>query len=108
MNTTKQVNIMVALIFLTLMALGGYTLWDPLRADEAEEEQAQKTVERGAELFALNCRIFHGDPGQGGALGGRLPQAPPLDRADLQGRPSAGGPGGETLLGPSVDLGRGT
>ena len=92
MNTGKQINIMVALIFLTLVAYGAYTIWDPTRADEAAELQEEKAAERGAHIFAQNCRLCHGDSGEGGALGGRLPQAVPLDRPDLQGRPGPGEP----------------
>jgi len=85
-NTGKQIYIMVILIFLLLAALGGYVIWEPFRSEEAEKEQEVTTAERGALLFSLNCRICHGDRGEGGGIGGRLALAPPLDRPDLQGR----------------------
>lgn len=85
MNTSKQINIMVVLIFLTLVVYGAYTIWEPIRADEAEERQEATAAERGGRLFAQNCRLCHGDRGEGGAAGGRMLQAPLLDRPDLQG-----------------------
>ncbi len=85
MNTSKQINIMVVLVFLTLVAFGAYAIWEPTRADEAAELQEEKTAEFGAKIFAQNCRLCHGDRGEGGAAGGRLPEAVPLDRPDLQG-----------------------
>jgi plastocyanin/mono/diheme cytochrome c family protein len=85
MNTSKQIMIMVALIFISLIATGAYTLWDPTRASEAEDRQLDKTLERAAYLFAHNCRVCHGDAGEGGAEGNRLGVAPPLNRPDLQG-----------------------
>jgi len=85
-NTGKQIYIMVILIFLLLAALGGYVIWEPFRSEEAEKEQEATTAERGALLFSLNCRICHGDRGEGGGVAGRLAAAPLLDRPDLQGR----------------------
>ncbi len=85
MNTGKQINAMVIVLFVALIAIGAYVIWDPFRSDAAEDTQLDTTVERGATTFALNCRLCHGDRGEGGAAGGRLGAAPPLDRADLQG-----------------------
>jgi plastocyanin/mono/diheme cytochrome c family protein len=85
MNTSKQINIMVALVFLAVVATGAYTLWDPDRASDAREAQLEATVERAAFLFSQNCAVCHGDAGEGGAASNRLRVAPPLDRADLQG-----------------------
>ncbi|OGO51228.1 MAG: hypothetical protein A2148_10130 [Chloroflexi bacterium RBG_16_68_14] len=85
MNTGKQINAMVVVLFLTLITLGAYTIWDPLRSDTAEEEQVEMAVERGATTFALNCRLCHGDRGEGGVDGGRLPAALPLNVDRLQG-----------------------
>jgi mono/diheme cytochrome c family protein len=92
MNTSKQINVMVLLVFLTIVALIGYTLWDPLRAEEAEETQTEKAAERGAAIYAEYCRTCHGDVGEGGALADRLPEAVPHNRPDLQGRAEEGGP----------------
>jgi plastocyanin/mono/diheme cytochrome c family protein len=85
MNTTKQINIIVALIFLSIFATGAYWMWDPDRADRSEEEQLETTVWRGAFLFSQNCRVCHGDSGEGGQRANRLREAPPLDRDDLKG-----------------------
>jgi mono/diheme cytochrome c family protein/plastocyanin len=92
MNTSKQINIMVMLVFAAVIAAGAYTIWDPHRATDAKTEQLTKTTDRGAYLFAQNCRTCHGDSGEGGAKGNRLALAPPLNRPDLQGRKAAGGP----------------
>jgi len=85
MNTSKQINVIVALVFLAVLATGAYTMWDPSRASDARENQTQAVVERGAWLFAQNCRTCHGDKGEGGQAANRLPAAPPLNRKDLQG-----------------------
>ena len=84
MNTGKQINAMVVVLFLTLVAVGIYTIWEPFRAENIEEQQTDEAVERAADTFALNCRLCHGDRGEGGLMGGRLPAAPPLDAARFQ------------------------
>src|SRR3990170_6043734 len=104
MNTSKQINVMVALIFLSLIAFGAYTIWDPVRADEAATLQEEKAAERGAHTFAQNCRLCHGDRGEGGAAGGRMPQAVPLDRPDLEGRPGPGEPADAVALKTAQNL----
>jgi len=91
MNTSKQINIMVALVFAAVLAAGAYTLWDPHRASEARDRQLEKTVDRGAYLFSQNCIVCHGDSGEGGSASNRLKLAPPLNRFDLQGKASQGG-----------------
>jgi plastocyanin/mono/diheme cytochrome c family protein len=85
MNTRKQVFVMVALLMVGLIGIGVYSAWDPGRNADASNEFKDKTAARGAVLFARNCRLCHGDVGEGGALGGRLAAAPALDRPDLQG-----------------------
>jgi plastocyanin len=85
MNTRKQVLVMVALLMIGLMGIAAYSAWDPYRNTDAEAAFADKTAARGALLFARNCRLCHGDVGEGGVLGGRLAAAPALDRPDLQG-----------------------
>ncbi len=85
MNTGKQINAMVIVLFFTVIAIGVYTIWDPFRSDSAADEQIEAAARRGATTFALNCRLCHGDRGEGGALGGRLPQAPALDQDFLRG-----------------------
>ena len=85
MNTRKQVLIMSALLMMMLIVVAIYAAWFPSRATDAEEQFTEATEGRGAILFAQNCRLCHGDVAQGGALGARLPAAPPLNRPDLQG-----------------------
>ena len=85
MNTRKQVLIMSALLMLMLITVGVYGAWYPSRETDAEAHFEEATAERGAILFARNCRLCHGDIGEGGSLGARLAAAPALDRPDLQG-----------------------
>ena len=85
MNTSKQINIMVALVFIAVLATGAYTMWDPDRASDARKEDLTRTVERGAFLFSQNCVVCHGNKAEGGAAANRLKQAPALNRPDLQG-----------------------
>ena len=92
MNTSRQINIIVLLVFAALITAGAYTLWDPHRATEAKDRQLEKTVDRGAYLFSQNCIVCHGDSGEGGVKSNRLKQAPALNRPDLQGRETADGP----------------
>ncbi|HYM15815.1 MAG TPA: cupredoxin domain-containing protein [Dehalococcoidia bacterium] len=92
MNTSKQINIMVALLFIAAITAGAYTMWDPSRASSARDEQLKQTLDRAAFTFAQNCRVCHGDSGEGGLKSNRLAAAPALNRPDLQGRTTAGGP----------------
>jgi mono/diheme cytochrome c family protein/plastocyanin len=85
MNTSKQINIMVALVFIAVLATGAYTMWDPSRQSDARADTLNKTIEHGAFLFSQNCIVCHGDAGEGGAVGNRLKVAPALNRPDLQG-----------------------
>lgn len=86
MNTGKQINAMVVVLFLTLIAVGVYAIWDPFRASSAETDQLDLAVERAAITFTQNCRLCHGDAGQGGAgKSGRLAAAAQLDRSELRG-----------------------
>src|SRR3989337_186496 len=84
MNTRKQVLIMSALLMITLITLGFYAAWYPSRAENSEEYFGERSAERASIIFAQNCRLCHGNVGEGGALGGRLAAAPALDRPDLQ------------------------
>ena len=90
MNTRKQINVMVALMFVTLLAFGIYYAWDDTRASDAEERQQEETAARGAHLFALNCRVCHGREGRGALEGAEFPGAPlnleanrPTDSSEL-------------------------
>lgn len=85
MNTGKQINAMVLVLFVLAVVAGAYALWDDTRAENAEEDQLEISAERAAESYAVNCRLCHGDRGEGGVTGGRLPAAPPVDRDDLRG-----------------------
>ncbi len=91
MNTSKQINIMVALVFVAIIASAAYTLWDPHRADGAKDRQLGKMVDRGAFLYSQNCRTCHGDEGEGGGAANRLKLAPPLNRPDLRGEDATSG-----------------
>lgn len=83
---------MVVLVFAAVIATALYTLWDPSRASQAKTAQLNMTVERGAYLFSQNCRVCHGNSGEGGQASSRLPEALVLDRFDLQGRKTPNGP----------------
>lgn len=96
MNTTKQVNIMILVVFLAVLATGVYWIWDPRRAEDAEGVQLQHTMDRGAWLYSQNCRTCHGNEGEGGAASNRLRAAPALNRPDLQGKTGDAGEVDET------------
>ena len=64
-NTQKQIVAMVALMVLGIIGLGAYVWFDDGRRPEAETEQAIFAAERGAHLFANNCRVCHGNTGLG-------------------------------------------
>src|SRR5688572_13566849 len=91
MNTRKQVLLMSALLLVALIIVGIYGAWYPYREVDAGEHFEELTNERGATLFAQNCRLCHGNLAEGGALGARLPAAPALNRPDLQGFVDSGG-----------------
>lgn len=76
---------MTGLLLIMLMVLGVYAAWYPYRAEDAQVHFDEATAERAAIVFARNCRLCHGDVGEGGALGARLPAAPALHRSDLMG-----------------------
>jgi plastocyanin len=85
MNTQKQVLIMTTLLLMMLVTVAAYAAWYPSRAEDAEKHFQEATAERGAILFARNCRLCHGDVGEGGSLGARLPAAAALNTPRLQG-----------------------
>ncbi|MGQ9573154.1 MAG: c-type cytochrome [Dehalococcoidia bacterium] len=76
MNTRKQVNVMIALVFLTLLTVALYWAWDTGRAEKAEERQLEVAADRGAHLFAKNCRLCHARTGKGAAEDPTYPGAP--------------------------------
>ncbi len=76
MNTSKQVNVMIGLLFLLVITFGLYFVWDQnVRAERAEDRQAEENAIRGGKLYALNCRICHGDQGLGSQENPNLPGA---------------------------------
>jgi plastocyanin/mono/diheme cytochrome c family protein len=65
MNTRKQVNVMIGLMFVFAVGMFLYFLWDDPRAETAARHQMEVNAERGASLYALNCRVCHGITGLG-------------------------------------------
>lgn len=76
MNTSKQVNVMIGLMFVFLIGTLLYFLWDDVRADDASEKQIAENAERGGALFATNCRSCHGLNGRGTLENPNLPGLP--------------------------------
>lgn len=65
MNTSKQVNIMIGVVLLSILLFGGYMVNESNRQAEAKEEVTHRVAERGARLFVNNCRSCHGMEGEG-------------------------------------------
>ncbi len=66
MNTQKQIFLIVVLSFVFVGGCAAYTAYDlPARFELQDEYQYNGRVERGALLFANNCRTCHGIKGQG-------------------------------------------
>ena len=86
MNTAKQINIMIGLMFVGLFGTFLYFIFDngfnafgldfEGRQNAAVVRQEKTNVERGAVLFSLNCRACHGLTGQGALERAGLPGAP--------------------------------
>ncbi len=86
MNTAKQINIMVGLMFVGLFGTFLYFIFDngfnafgidfEGRENAAVVRQEKTNVERGAALFSLNCRSCHGLTGQGALERAGLPGSP--------------------------------
>ena len=67
MNTHKQIVLIVALSFLFVGACAAYSAIDlPLRSPRQSAYFQSESIDRGALLFANNCRTCHGIKGQGG------------------------------------------
>jgi len=78
LNTQKQIVLIVALFFIFVGGCAAYTAIDlPVRASDQQKWTDEQSVERGALLYANNCRSCHGNKGDGGV-------GPTLNRADLQ------------------------
>ena len=86
-NTQKQILAMTVLMLLGVISFGVYTWFDNGRRVEADERLLTDQVEQGAHIFASNCRVCHGNQGEGG-LG------PTLNKPDntLAFRTSSSGP----------------
>ena len=66
MNTQKQIFLIVVLSFVFAGGCAAYTAYDlPARFELQDEYQYNGRVERGALLFANNCRTCHGIKGEG-------------------------------------------
>src|SRR5690606_17721134 len=65
MNTSKQVNVMIGLLFLSVLFFGGLILYEAPRQTQAREDQETLLATRGATLFVNNCRNCHGMTGEG-------------------------------------------
>ena len=67
MNTQKQIFLIVLLNFILVGACAAYTAVDlPVRGPDQERWTFNESVERGALLYANNCRTCHGNKGEGG------------------------------------------
>jgi plastocyanin/mono/diheme cytochrome c family protein len=75
-NTSKQVNVIIGLLFVGALATLLYFLWDPERQSNAVERQMTENAERGGFLFARNCSSCHGLTGKGIIERGGLPGLP--------------------------------
>jgi mono/diheme cytochrome c family protein len=66
LNTQKQIVLIVALLFIFVGGCAAYTAIDlPIRAEDQSQWTKDQSLERGALLFANNCRTCHGNRGQG-------------------------------------------
>ncbi len=67
MNTQKQILLIVVLFFVMVGGCAAYTVIElPVRAVDQTVWHKDQSIERGALLFANNCRTCHGIQGQGG------------------------------------------
>ena len=65
MNTSKQVNVMIGLLFVTFVVTVGYLFNEANRQEVESAEINERNAERGARLFVQNCRNCHGLDGSG-------------------------------------------
>ena len=66
MNTSKQVNVMIGLLFVSFVTIVGYLFNESNRQVVETEEITHRNAERGARLFVQNCRTCHDLEGTGG------------------------------------------
>ena len=74
MNTSKQVNVMIGLMFLVTLFFAVNVINEPNRADTARHHQTETFSKRGAEIFVNNCRNCHGLEGLGPEEGAIAPK----------------------------------
>jgi mono/diheme cytochrome c family protein len=75
MNTTKQITIILALLFGILGTCFGYTVTESAREEKEAEHLTERNAERGARIYVNNCRSCHGHQGLGseeGAVGAKI------------------------------------
>ncbi len=78
MNTQKQIFLIVILLFTMTAGCAAYTVIElPVRAVDQLKWHEDQSLERGALLFANNCRTCHGNTGEGGV-------GLPLNTAEFQ------------------------
>jgi LysM repeat protein len=66
LNTQKQIFLIVALFFIFIGGCAAYSAIDlPVRSPDQTDWTRDQSLERGALLFANNCRTCHGNKGQG-------------------------------------------
>jgi LysM repeat protein/mono/diheme cytochrome c family protein/plastocyanin len=88
LNTQKQIIIIVALFFLTVGACAGYTIIElPYRTQLQQDWHDAESIERGALLYANNCRTCHGNAGEG-FVGPRLNKDDFKDQSPLALQPN--------------------
>lgn len=78
MNTSKQINAMIALLLILLIGVGFYTVYDPFRAEATADRTQEEIADRAAKTYAKNCFQCHGKMGEG-RIG---PALNPADRAN--------------------------
>ncbi len=67
MNTQRQIFLIVVLMFISVAGCAAYTAIDlPIRAERQADFFEAESIERGALLYANNCRTCHGIRGEGG------------------------------------------
>ena len=67
MNTQRQIFLIVVLMFIGVAGCAAYTAIDlPIRAERQADFFVAESIERGALLYANNCRTCHGIRGEGG------------------------------------------
>jgi plastocyanin/LysM repeat protein len=67
LNTQRQIFLIVVLMFVSVAGCAAYTAIDlPIRAERQADFFEAESIERGALLYANNCRTCHGIRGEGG------------------------------------------